>query len=523
MARQKNPLPPTVDPERKCVKIWLPDEREHRIAFFGAIARLGYWHAWQSDGTTKNAEVAQVWKQIYNQAVADVNDPCNEVETVYPTPEYLDNETGLFLRWRYPDGSVTEYSPNLRGADGEDGDNAPIPVFSFTEDNRLRIDADANGTWDYTSGVLTGEAGEDGDVADCECDPFDVYTLPTVKDWCSVGSHFSFILMQMWYDAHLTWDEVSLNFSVDFTPLFDLAPQIPRPNPDLITVPLPAPDWSESGISAIDIWDNLASYTNPTSGDYGAFRVLFFSHLARLLGDHYPVPFIDWWTLSEDGYDYYDDAVSEETLMNWLAQHLAEMYVSIFVADDTYEKLLAYWLNYYNRFTSDAVECVEVVALPTDPDAPWTHVFDYTLGSQPAGATWDDYGGVYPSGDYNSNGHLAACFTFEGGAKRRRQRPMFYVGANFRPTSIRLEQHNPSGVNTQTQIAYSPNGAGWTLLLNTTTVWDETIDISGMDETHFVWVDLITPPYGSGSGDECGYEVRIKKITISGIGYNPFA
>lgn len=151
----------------------------------------------------------------------------------------------------------------------------------------------------------------------------------------------------------------------------------------------------------------------------------------------------------------------------------------------------------------------------------WEHVFDYTLGSQPAGATFDNYEGVNPTGDYNANGHLSTCINTVAGGSRMRQRPWFVPVSFFTPTQIEIELHNPSGVNVQMGLAYN-HGSGWTQLLSTIIVYSETRDISGMGSTAYVWVDLMSPPYGDGTGNGCQYEVRVKRITLRGTGTNPF-
>lgn len=123
--RQRNSgykLPEVVDPPRKCLLLYIPDTQEHRTAFWGQLSALGHWWTWERDATRKGRLIAQTWQDVLDNALTNFsNDLCGEGIVIYPTPEYLDNESGVFLRWRYPDDSTTPYSPNLRGEQGEQG------------------------------------------------------------------------------------------------------------------------------------------------------------------------------------------------------------------------------------------------------------------------------------------------------------------------------------------------------------------------------------------------------------------
>lgn len=84
MARKDNSgyvLPQIVDPPRKCVKIWIPDEVYHRGAFWGAIFELTQAFNWQQNPPSKAREVADLWFDIWSEATRenDVNGCCGDV------------------------------------------------------------------------------------------------------------------------------------------------------------------------------------------------------------------------------------------------------------------------------------------------------------------------------------------------------------------------------------------------------------------------------------------------------------
>ena len=67
-------LPQTIDPDRVCVQLNIPNDPDHIAAFWGALWELTYWNKWQRDPDHKGTEVAQVWKDVWLKAVADNSD-----------------------------------------------------------------------------------------------------------------------------------------------------------------------------------------------------------------------------------------------------------------------------------------------------------------------------------------------------------------------------------------------------------------------------------------------------------------
>lgn len=88
MAKKDNSgyvLPIIVDPPRKCIKIWIPDEVYHRGAFWGAIFELTQAFNWQQNDPSKARLVANLWFDIWSQATEDnqLNGCCGDVAVQY--------------------------------------------------------------------------------------------------------------------------------------------------------------------------------------------------------------------------------------------------------------------------------------------------------------------------------------------------------------------------------------------------------------------------------------------------------
>lgn len=62
------PLPAIIDPPRVCVRLNIPNEREHIAAFWGALWLLTYWNQWRRDEDHTGAAVGLVWKDVIQNA-----------------------------------------------------------------------------------------------------------------------------------------------------------------------------------------------------------------------------------------------------------------------------------------------------------------------------------------------------------------------------------------------------------------------------------------------------------------------
>lgn len=72
-------LPAVINPDRKSFCISVPNEINHIRAFFGAIQSLAEWWNWERDDEHTATLVAQVWRNVANQAYIDfLNETCGE-------------------------------------------------------------------------------------------------------------------------------------------------------------------------------------------------------------------------------------------------------------------------------------------------------------------------------------------------------------------------------------------------------------------------------------------------------------
>lgn len=66
-----HPLPTVINPPRRCIQIFIPDERFHRGAFLYQIKQLATWFNWDEDELHTGAKVADVWKDVFLQVVGE--------------------------------------------------------------------------------------------------------------------------------------------------------------------------------------------------------------------------------------------------------------------------------------------------------------------------------------------------------------------------------------------------------------------------------------------------------------------
>lgn len=65
---QRYQLPSIIDPSRKCLKIYIPDEENHLKAFWATLNELANAWAWEWDGNKTGSAVAYIWNEIINEA-----------------------------------------------------------------------------------------------------------------------------------------------------------------------------------------------------------------------------------------------------------------------------------------------------------------------------------------------------------------------------------------------------------------------------------------------------------------------
>lgn len=86
-------LPPEVSDERKCIKIYIPNDVYDRGAFWGALYDLTFSYNWQNGTPEKAREVANMWNEIWQEAYERSNgvNCCNEDAII----KRINPETGM--------------------------------------------------------------------------------------------------------------------------------------------------------------------------------------------------------------------------------------------------------------------------------------------------------------------------------------------------------------------------------------------------------------------------------------------
>lgn len=104
-------LPTEIDPERVCIKLFVPNDPAHLAAFWGALWNLTYWNQWQRDPLKQGTQVAAVWKDVWFDARA-INDGLEGCEIV-PFDVRQNEETPCILE-KTEDGDTWTPFADLR-------------------------------------------------------------------------------------------------------------------------------------------------------------------------------------------------------------------------------------------------------------------------------------------------------------------------------------------------------------------------------------------------------------------------
>ena len=107
-------IPGTIDPESsECVKVAVPDDDNHRAAFWGALQTLAQWYNWERDPTHAGKDAAAVWAGVITAAHLSIGGLCD----VPPDFQIVDCD----LQWRANPTDSWISLGNVCGADGADG------------------------------------------------------------------------------------------------------------------------------------------------------------------------------------------------------------------------------------------------------------------------------------------------------------------------------------------------------------------------------------------------------------------
>lgn len=64
--RQPFPIPEEIDPPKMCLQLCIPDDPTWKRVINGLLSELGQWYNWQRDDAKSGKQLAQVWRQVYN-------------------------------------------------------------------------------------------------------------------------------------------------------------------------------------------------------------------------------------------------------------------------------------------------------------------------------------------------------------------------------------------------------------------------------------------------------------------------
>jgi len=135
MANRRPPwkIPDVIDPpNRRCIKIEVPDDPQHIQILWGVLRGLSDWQRWEQEPSHKATLVAQVWRKVVYAIDWSIMSCCPEV-----TNSYYD-ENGI-LQVSY-DGGLT-YEP----APSDPRFSAPLaPPLTSTEGDTRRCEAANN-------------------------------------------------------------------------------------------------------------------------------------------------------------------------------------------------------------------------------------------------------------------------------------------------------------------------------------------------------------------------------------------
>lgn len=107
-------VPQIIDPPRKCIKIWIPNEVYHRGAFWGAIFELTQFFNWQQNRPEDARAVANLWFDIWSEATRE-NDGmtcCGDEGLVYrvnPTTGLIQQSANGGTTWQPANNTLQKY------------------------------------------------------------------------------------------------------------------------------------------------------------------------------------------------------------------------------------------------------------------------------------------------------------------------------------------------------------------------------------------------------------------------------
>ncbi len=128
-------LPAQIDPDRVCVRLYVPNDPDHLAAFWGTLWDLTYWNNWHRDAAKTGTQVAAVWKDVWFQArlLNDLYNACEGLNVEFRFTaqcglEYsLDGQT-----WTTVQGWDTYAPACFTGPQGPQGETGPQGIQGET-------------------------------------------------------------------------------------------------------------------------------------------------------------------------------------------------------------------------------------------------------------------------------------------------------------------------------------------------------------------------------------------------------
>jgi hypothetical protein len=136
--RPNFPIPPDIDPPRKCLCIEIPWTPEHKQVFAGLLWELTEWFNWQRDSARSGKQLAAVYRSVFNSIDwSDMSCCCNQTT---PVLTRVDPETGYVTQISYDGGTTWITNPNSPSLTAPE---MPPPVTSGV--SGTKCDAASNG------------------------------------------------------------------------------------------------------------------------------------------------------------------------------------------------------------------------------------------------------------------------------------------------------------------------------------------------------------------------------------------